>query len=408
MKFIAVLALLGSALNCANAQTLSQLDASARAALAVARYSPETAAVFGRMEVYLRSASPLGLRRFALLGLITAREMNLAGEWGAYERAASRAGLEPAVVEVIRQNEPVTELDPEDALIIDFGRELFRERHVSADTFAALLGTLGRQGLFDAIMGLAYPAMTGLLERAVGRQAPVDGDQAVLPAQAGVGTPPGRPGDFIGIGPRPPVPADIYEDSGYRFPLLERTELNARGREIFDRLVGTDAVTAPRGPVGMTLNSPELAEPVQQINTALRVNSVIGRRTSEVVIATTGREMNSQYQWLVHGAAAAQNGAGPEVLEAIRDDSDLSGLDDRDAVTITFVRELFREPSVRPETLAAAVAIFGSRGAIEIAALAGDYLMMTTVYNALGMRLRPDQEPTLPHRAGAPVGAEWR
>jgi hypothetical protein len=35
-------------------------------------------------------------------------------------------------------------------------------------------------------------------------------------------------------------------------------------------------------------------------------------------------------------------------------------------------------------------------------------LMMTTVYNALGMRLRPDQTPTLPHRTGAPVGAEWR
>jgi hypothetical protein len=45
---------------------------------------------------------------------------------------------------------------------------------------------------------------------------------------------------------------------------------------------------------------------------------------------------------------------------------------------------------------------------VEIAALAGDYLMITTVYNALGMRLRPEQDATLPHRAGAPVGAEWR
>jgi hypothetical protein len=51
---------------------------------------------------------------------------------------------------------------------------------------------------------------------------------------------------------------------------------------------------------------------------------------------------------------------------------------------------------------------FGNRGTVEIAALIGDYLMITTVYNALGMRLRSDQEATLPHRAGAPVGAEWR
>jgi hypothetical protein len=45
---------------------------------------------------------------------------------------------------------------------------------------------------------------------------------------------------------------------------------------------------------------------------------------------------------------------------------------------------------------------------VEIAALAGDYLMMTTVYNALGMRLGAQQSASLPHRIGAPVGAEWR
>ena len=75
---------------------------------------------------------------------------------------------------------------------------------------------------------------------------------------------------------------------------------------------------------------------------------------------------------------------------------------------LTIARELFREETVRGETFAKAVDLFGTRGTVEIVALIGDYLMMTTVYNALGMRLRPDQEATLPHRAGAPVGAEWR
>ena len=103
-----------------------------------------------------------------------------------------------------------------------------------------------------------------------------------------------------------------------------------------------------------------------------------------------------------------QAGAEQPVLEAIRIDGDLSGLDDRDAVAIAFTRELFRDEKVRLETFAAAVDLFGAQGTVELAALIGDYLMMTTVYNALGMRLRPDQTPTLPHRAGAPVGAEWR
>jgi 4-carboxymuconolactone decarboxylase len=158
----------------------------------------------------------------------------------------------------------------------------------------------------------------------------------------------------------------------------------------------------------MTFNSPELVEPVQQLNTALRVEGVLDRRMAEIVVTATGREMNSQYQWIVHGAAAEQAGAGQQVLEAIRVDGDLRGLDDRDAVAIAFTRELFRDKKVRLETFAAAVDLFGTQGTVEIAALIGDYLMVTTLYNALGMRLRPDQTPTLPHRAGAPVGAEWR
>jgi hypothetical protein len=339
---------------------------------------------------------------------MTAREMNLAYEWSAHEGAALQAGLPPAVVDVVRRSEPVAGLSEDDALIITFGRQLFRNRRVDSETFAALVGRLGRQGTFDAIMLLTYYAMAGILQQAVDQQPPASWDPRDLPAVAGIGTPTGRPGEFVELGPRPPLPSDVYEDSYYRFPLLRREELDARGREIFDRLVGADRDTTSRGPVGMTFNSPELVEPIQQLNSALREHGVLDTRMSEIVIAATGREMNSQYQWTVHGTAAERAGAGKPVLDAIRDDADLAGLDDRDAVAIAFTRELFREGTVRPETFGAAVDLFGIRGAVEIAELIGDYLMVTTMYNALGMRLRPDQEPTLPHRAGAPVGAEWR
>lgn len=379
-----------------------------RGTIAIALYSPETAAALGRIHDYLRTESALESRLAELLTLITAREMNLAYVWSAHEAAAVQAGLEPETVEVLRRNGPLIELSDDDALIMTFGRQLFRNRHVDSETFAALVERLDRQGTFDAIMLLTYYTMAGVLQRAVDQRPPEGWDPEGLPAAAGVGTPAGRPGEFVGLGPRPPLPPDVHEDSYYRFPLLRREELGPRARAIFDRLVGTDRDTTPRGPVGMTFNSPELVEPVQRINTGLRRSGVLNTRMSEIVIAATGREMNSQYQWIVHGAAAERAGAGRRVLDAIRDDEGLAGLDDRDAVAIAFTRELFREGTVRPETFDAAVDLFGTRGTVEVAALIGDYLMMTTVYNALGMRLRPDQEPTLPHRAGAPVGAEWR
>jgi 4-carboxymuconolactone decarboxylase len=379
-----------------------------RGTSAIALYSPITAAALGRIHTYLWTESALEPRQLELLSLIAAREMDLAYEWSAHHGAALQAGLAPAVVEVVRLNAPISGRSDSDALLIDFGRQLFRSRHVNSETFTALVQRHGRRGAFDVIMALTYPMMAGIMQRAVDQQPPIGWDPSALPAMTGVGTPNGRPGDFIALAPRPPLPPDVHEDSYYRFPLLRREELDPRGREIFDRAVGADRDTVPRGPVGMTFNSPELVEPVQQLNTALRVDGALDRRTAEIVIAATGREMNSQYQWIVHGAAAEQAGAGQQVLEAIRSDGDLSGLDAGDAVVIAFTRELFRGKRVRLETFTAAMELFGARGTVEIAALIGDYLMMTTVYNALGMRLRPDQTPTLPHRTGAPVGAEWR
>ncbi len=408
MRTVVVIAWLTAALGTAWAQSSPQPGAAPRDTLEIVLPSPATAAALSRIEEYLWHESSLGPRFAGLLALITAREMSLAYEWSVREDAALKAGLAPAVIEVVRGNGALTQLSRDDALLIDFGRQLFRHRHVESPTFAALVSRFGRQGAFDAIMLLAYPAMTGMLQRAFDLRPPASWNAERLPPVAGVGTPAARTGEFIAIGKRPPLPSDVNEDSYYRLPLLRRAELDARGREIFDRVVGADHEAVPRGPVGMTFLSPELVEPVQQLNMALRETGALDTRIAEVVIATTGREMNSQYQWNVHGGAAARAGAGTAVLDAIRDDRDLAGLAERDAVAIAFVRELFRDGHARPETFAAAVRHFDTRGAVEIAALAGDYLMITTVYNALGMRLRADQPATLPHRAGAPVGAEWR
>jgi 4-carboxymuconolactone decarboxylase len=411
MRITAVLMLVGAGCTAAWGQSVrhAPIDAPSQSPLALLTlHSPATAAGFERVERYLLTESALSGRAAGLLTLITAREMNLAYEWSVGEDAARAAGVEPAVIDVIRHNASLERLSRDDALLVDFGRQLFRNRHVRSETFAALLDRLGRQGAFDAIMLLTYPAMAGVLDRAVDQQPPAGWDPARLPRVDGVGTPTGRPGDFVALAERPPLPGDVHEDSYYRFPLLARGELDARAQAIFDRVVGAERATTPRGPVGMTFLSAELVEPVQAINTALRANGVLGTRTAEIVITATGREMNSQYQWNVHGAAAATAGAGQTVLDAIRDDGPVAALDERDAVAIAFTRELFREETVRPETFAKAVELFGMRGTVEMAALIGDYLWVTTMYNALGMRLRADQAATLPHRAGAPVGAEWR
>lgn len=154
--------------------------------------------------------------------------MNLAYEWSVREAAARASGLEAAVIEVIRSNGPVEGLSRADAVLIDFGRQLFRNRHVQSATFAALVDRLGRQGAFDAIMLLAYPAMAGVLERAVDQQPPPGWSAARLPRIAGVGTPTGRPGEFVALPERPPLPNDVHEDSYYFCTIVQRASVQRR------------------------------------------------------------------------------------------------------------------------------------------------------------------------------------
>ncbi|HMB74568.1 MAG TPA: hypothetical protein VKQ06_13425, partial [Gammaproteobacteria bacterium] len=89
-----------------------------RGTIAIALYSPGTAAAIGRIDEYLRSESTLGPRLVGLLSLITAREMNLAYEWSVHEGPALLAGLEPEVVDAVRLNEPLIGLEQDDALFI--------------------------------------------------------------------------------------------------------------------------------------------------------------------------------------------------------------------------------------------------------------------------------------------------
>src|SRR5688572_14732427 len=210
MRFMAVVALVGAGIGGAGEQNSPQPAEPSRAVAGIALHSPATAAGFGRIERYLLTESALRGRLAALLTLVTAREMNLAYEWSVREDAARTSGLDDAVIEVIRSNRPVERLSRADALLIDFGRQLFRNRHVQSATFAALVDRLGRQGAFDAIMLLAYPAMAGALERAVDQQPPRGWSAARLPRLAGVGTPTGRPGEFVALPERPPLPSDVH------------------------------------------------------------------------------------------------------------------------------------------------------------------------------------------------------
>ena len=143
-------------------------------------YDPKVADMMNTANLYLRRETGFGDRLTEIAILTTAREMDNQFEWVAHETAGRKAGVEPAVIDIIRYRRPVIGLGEKETIIIRFGRELFGQKKVSSATFAEALRLFGRRGLVDLTSLMASYSATSALLNAFDMQLP-EGQKPQLP-----------------------------------------------------------------------------------------------------------------------------------------------------------------------------------------------------------------------------------
>jgi 4-carboxymuconolactone decarboxylase len=194
------------------------------------------------------------------------------------------------------------------------------------------------------------------------------------------------------------LPADIDPVSLSRVPVVERSSLDAEGQRVYDFVVGTGRTTPLLGPGGISLYSPGVAEPMQHLNTYLRQRGVVGPAMTEVAILVAAWEIEQAYEWSAHEPAARRFGVPEAVIDAIKYDRDVAGLPAKESTIIRFGREILRDHRLSSATWAETVEHFGNQGALEIAAVMGDYVLAGIMLHAVDQRIPPDREDTLPKR----------
>jgi 4-carboxymuconolactone decarboxylase len=127
-------------------------------------YSPPVADHMAAVNDYLRYKSGLDPRLVQLAILVTAREADSEYVWTAHQPQGLKAGLEPAIIDVVKYRKPTAGLSEKDAVIIEMGREVFEKHHVGSANFARARSLFGDRGVVDyaALMG-DYAATTTLL-----------------------------------------------------------------------------------------------------------------------------------------------------------------------------------------------------------------------------------------------------
>ena len=133
-------------------------------------HSPQLAEHVRAANQHLRFETTLDRRLTELAILVTARELDHQFEWTAHEPAALKEGLDPKIIDVIRRRKPAARLGRKEALIINFGRELFRWRKVRSQTFARAVSAFGRRGVLELAALMANYSMTALILNTVDQQ----------------------------------------------------------------------------------------------------------------------------------------------------------------------------------------------------------------------------------------------
>ncbi len=202
---------------------------------------------------------------------------------------------------------------------------------------------------------------------------------------------------MTGLSGQSRLPTDIHPESLSRVPPVQRTDLDADGRRIWDAIAGSGRPLPKTGPAAVSMHSPKAAEPIHLLNQALR-KTVVGPRFFELSALIAAREFDQQYEWSGHEPAALRAGLEQPVIDVVKFDKDTTGLAEKDATVIRLGRAIFRDHKVSPELWARTEALFGRQGAVEITTIMGDYAMAAVFLIAVDQQLPPERKPLLPAR----------
>ena len=145
-------------------------------------YSTKTAPLHSALNTYLRREAGISPRIREIAIMTTAREFDSLFEWNAHEPEGLKEGVPPAVVDAIKNRKALDGLDPTDAIVIQFGRELWRDHKVTSATFAKAKDVFGPNKLVDLVMLMGNYASTAALLTAFDMQIH-EGETLLLPAR---------------------------------------------------------------------------------------------------------------------------------------------------------------------------------------------------------------------------------
>jgi 4-carboxymuconolactone decarboxylase len=192
------------------------------------------------------------------------------------------------------------------------------------------------------------------------------------------------------------LPADLDPDSRARLPYLQRKELDERAQKIYDTLPGRSPEGVLRGPLAFAAYNPAVAQALFDLHNGAVQEGKLDAHVRELAILVACRDTNYSLEWNAHEPSALKAGVDPTVIDAVRQNRTLEGIDDKDALVIRFGREMLRDRKMDSATFAKAVALWGRRGTMDMVAVMSTYAVSGLFAIAVDEHMpagRPELQP---------------
>jgi len=174
-----------------------------------------------------------------------------------------------------------------------------------------------------------------------------------------------------------------------RFSEIKREQMTDAQKRVYDEIAASRG--SVRGPFGVLLRSPELADRWQRLGEYVRFRTSLPPRLNEFAILITARFWAAQYEWYAHRPLAIKGGLAESIAEDLAQNKRPANMRPDEELVYDFCTALHREHFVDDPLFKRALETLGERGLIDLIAVSGFYVAVSMVLNVAEIAIPPGE-----------------
>jgi 4-carboxymuconolactone decarboxylase len=175
-----------------------------------------------------------------------------------------------------------------------------------------------------------------------------------------------------------------------RFAEIKPEQMTDAQKRVYDEIAASRG--SVRGPFGVLLRSPELADRWQRLGEYVRFRTSLPPRLNEFAILITARFWGSKYEWFAHKPLAIKGGLAESIAEDLAQNKRPANMKPDEELVYEFCTTLQRKHFVDGALFKRAIETLGERGVIDLVAVSGFYVAVSMVLNVAEIPIPPGEK----------------